>query len=86
MNNMGVNIIEIRAPQLRALKEKLIACDEVRSAAQLGIRLRVLVYQTITDPIQWLKTRFPDLAQAELTPARPSLEDVFVSVMGRGRQ
>ncbi|MFH0262861.1 ABC transporter ATP-binding protein [Vibrio barjaei] len=86
MNNMGVNIIEVRAPQLRALKEKLIACKEVRSAAQLGIRLRVLIYQSVADPILWLKTRFPDLAQAELTPARPSLEDVFVSVTGKGRQ
>ncbi len=86
MNNMGVNIVEVRAPQLRALKEKLVACEEVRSAAQLGIRLRVLIYQSVADPILWLKTRVPDLAQAELTPARPSLEDVFVSVTGKGRQ
>ncbi|MGR5221281.1 ABC transporter ATP-binding protein [Vibrio parahaemolyticus] len=86
MNNLGVNIIEVKAPNLRNLKERLLACHEVRSAAQLGIRLRVLIYQEVTDPIHWLQYRFPELATAELTPARPSLEDVFVSVTGVGRQ
>ncbi|WP_394149396.1 ABC transporter ATP-binding protein [Vibrio maritimus] len=86
MDNMGVNIIEVKAPNLRALKERLIACSEVRSAAQLGIRLRVLIYQNVADPIKWLIQTVPELADAELTPARPSLEDVFVSVTGEGRQ
>lgn len=86
MNNMGVNIIEVKAPNLRNLKERLLACHEVRSAAQLGVRLRVLIYQEVTDPIRWLQYRFPELVTAELTPARPSLEDVFVSVTGVGRQ
>ncbi|GMQ48133.1 ABC transporter ATP-binding protein [Vibrio sp. 10N] len=86
MNNMGVNIIEVKAPNLRALKERLIHCPEVRSAAQLGIRLRVLIYQQVRDPIKWITTSFPELSNAELTPARPSLEDVFVSVTGEGRQ
>ncbi|MGR5092074.1 ABC transporter ATP-binding protein [Vibrio maritimus] len=86
MDNMGVNIIEVKAPNLRALKERLIACPEVRSAAQLGIRLRVLIYQSVADPIKWLIQTVPELADAELTPARPSLEDVFVSVTGEGRQ
>ncbi len=86
MNNMGVNIIEVKAQNLRALKERLIACPEVRSAAQLGIRLRVLIYQRVTDPIKWLINTFPELENCELTPARPSLEDVFVSVTGEGRQ
>lgn len=86
MDNMGVNVIEVKAPNLRALKERLIACPEVRSAAQLGIRLRVLIYQSVADPIKWLIQTVPELADAELTPARPSLEDVFVSVTGEGRQ
>jgi ABC-2 type transport system ATP-binding protein len=86
MNNMGVNIIEVKAPNLRALKERLIACPEVRSAAQLGIRLRVLIYQHVHDPIKWLINTIPELTNCELTPARPSLEDVFVSVTGEDRQ
>jgi len=59
---------------------------EVRSAAQLGIRLRVLINNSVSDPIGWLKQQFPQLQQAEITLARPSLEDVFVTSTGSGRQ
>ncbi len=86
MNNMGVNIVEARADNLRQLKEKVMKHAEIRSAAQLGIRLRILIQQQVTHPIEWLKTMFPELANAELNLARPSLEDVFVTVTGKGRQ
>ncbi|WP_260260696.1 ABC transporter ATP-binding protein [Vibrio intestinalis] len=86
MADMGVNIVEVKAPQLRALKEKLLARQEIRSAAQLGIRLRVLIRDHVDQPIQWLSEQFPELANAEMNLARPSLEDVFVTVTGEGRQ
>lgn len=86
MNTMGVNIVEVRSHNLRQLKEKVMARAEVRSAAQLGIRLRILIHQQVTQPIAWLKTTFPELAEAEMNLARPSLEDVFVTVTGKGRQ
>ncbi|MDA0150231.1 ABC transporter ATP-binding protein [Vibrio sp. LaRot3] len=86
MADMGVNIVEVKAPQLRALKEKLLAKQEIRSAAQLGIRLRVLIRDHVEQPIQWLAEQFPELANAEMNLARPSLEDVFVTVTGEGRQ
>lgn len=86
MNTMGVNIVEVRAHNLHQLKEKVMARAEVRSAAQLGIRLRILIHQQVTQPIAWLKTTFPELAEAEMNLARPSLEDVFVTVTGKGRQ
>ncbi|HBH7904877.1 TPA: ABC transporter ATP-binding protein, partial [Vibrio parahaemolyticus] len=86
MEQMGVNIIEVKADKLRELKEKLIQRDEVRSAAQLGIRLRILIHQYVEQPIEWLKQTFPELQNAEMNHARPSLEDVFVSVTGKGRQ
>ncbi|EGR1748583.1 TPA: ABC transporter ATP-binding protein [Vibrio parahaemolyticus] len=86
MEQMGVNIIEVKADKLRELKEKLIRRDEVRSAAQLGIRLRILIHQHVEQPIEWLKQTFPELQNAEMNHARPSLEDVFVSVTGKGRQ
>ncbi|MFA0086496.1 ABC transporter ATP-binding protein [Vibrio sp. 10N.261.51.F12] len=86
MSNMGVNIIEVKATNLRALKEQLLKRPEVRAAAQIGIRLRISIHQSILDPIAWLRIQFPELTRAELTPARPSLEDVFVSVTGEGRQ
>ncbi|NRF31046.1 ABC transporter ATP-binding protein [Vibrio coralliilyticus] len=86
MADMGVNIVEIKADNLRALKESLLAREEVRSAAQLGIRLRVLIHQHIQDPVAWLRQQFPELSESEMNLARPSLEDVFVTVTGEGRQ
>ncbi|AXN34332.1 ABC transporter ATP-binding protein [Vibrio coralliilyticus] len=86
MADMGVNIVEVKADNLRALKESLLTREEVRSAAQLGIRLRVLIHQHIQDPIAWLRQQFPELSESEMNLARPSLEDVFVTVTGEGRQ
>jgi ABC-2 type transport system ATP-binding protein len=86
MNTMGVTVVEVKADKLRQLKEQLLPYSEVISAAQLGIRLRILIDQSIADPTHWLTTRFPYLKHAELTIARPSLEDVFVTVTGEGRQ
>lgn len=51
MQQMGVNVVEIKAPALRSLKEQLLNFSQVRSAAQLGIRLRVLVHRDVIDPI-----------------------------------
>ncbi|HDM8215340.1 ABC transporter ATP-binding protein [Vibrio campbellii] len=86
MEQMGVNIVEVKADNLRELKEKVIRREEVRSAAQLGIRLRILIHQHIEQPIEWLTQTFPELEGCEMNIARPSLEDVFVSVTGEGRQ
>jgi ABC-2 type transport system ATP-binding protein len=86
MANMGVNIVEVKTNNLRALKNTLIQRNEIRSAAQIGIRLRVLIHQNINDPISWLRSEFPELKDSEMNIARPSLEDVFVTVTGKGRQ
>lgn len=86
MQQMGVTVVEVKAPHLRKLKEVLLTKPEVRSAAQLGIRLRVLIHRQVQDPIAWLRQTNPDLAHAEMMIARPSLEDVFVTVTGKGRQ
>ncbi|ENN2390024.1 MULTISPECIES: ABC transporter ATP-binding protein [Vibrio] len=86
MAQMGVNIVEVKADNLRELKEKVIQREEVRSAAQLGIRLRILIHQHIEQPIEWLTQTFPELEGCEMNIARPSLEDVFISVTGEGRQ
>lgn len=86
MQQMGVNIIEIKADNLRQLKAHLLTQTPVRSAAQLGLRLRVLVDQDIPQPIEWLRTTMPELVNAEMERVRPTLEDVFVSVTGEGRQ
>ncbi|KDM93178.1 ATP-binding cassette domain-containing protein [Photobacterium galatheae] len=85
MEQMGVSVVEIKASGLRQMKEHLLLLPEVVSAAQLGIRLRVLVRAEETDPVTWLKQQMPVLEQAELTVVRPSLEDVFVTSTGKPR-
>ncbi|WP_105903752.1 ABC transporter ATP-binding protein [Vibrio gangliei] len=86
MQQMGVNVVEIKADNLRQLKQTLLQKEPVRTAAQLGVRLRVLIYQDIDQPIDWLRQSLPELANAEMEIVRPTLEDVFVSVTGEGRQ
>lgn len=86
MNEMGVSVLEVAAPALRELKTRLLTLDEVSSAAQLGLRLRVLVDGQLVDPVGWLRQRLPELlSTAEINLVRPNLEDVFVSCTG-GRQ
>ncbi|WP_318453813.1 ABC transporter ATP-binding protein [Photobacterium leiognathi] len=86
MEQMSVNVVEVEAEHLRQLKPRIVQLPEVRSAAQLGIRLRVLVSKTITHPIEWLKAQIPELKMSVMTITRPSLEDVFVTCTGEGRQ
>ncbi|MDO6705077.1 ABC transporter ATP-binding protein [Photobacterium sp. 1_MG-2023] len=85
MAGMGVNVVEIEASGLRQMKERVLALPGVVSAAQLGIRLRVLVRTDEVDPIAWLSAQLPELSDAELSLVRPSLEDVFVTNTGTCR-
>ncbi|PSU56326.1 ABC transporter ATP-binding protein [Photobacterium phosphoreum] len=86
MMAMAVTVVEIETQQLRQLKAQIIQLPQVRSAAQLGVRLRVLVSKEIDDPVGWLQAKIPILATAIITISRPSLEDVFVTCTGERRQ
>ncbi|WP_208020480.1 ABC transporter ATP-binding protein [Vibrio viridaestus] len=79
MEQLGSSIIEIEGHGLRQLKQTLTALPEVISAAQIGSRLRVLVKQSIVNPVAFLQ---PMTEGCQLIPARPSLEDVFVASTG----
>ncbi|GAA3539779.1 ABC transporter ATP-binding protein [Zobellella aerophila] len=86
MTDMGVSVLEVAAPGLRELKTRLLALDGIRSAAQLGLRLRVLVAAQVADPVGYLRQYLPELLTgAEINRVRPNLEDVFVSCTG-GRE
>ncbi len=86
MAAMGANVIEIEAPNLREIRRRLLDCEAVVAAAQLGARLRVLVTDEIADPVAFLKAR-PETRSATLIESvRPNLEDVFVTATGEGRQ
>ncbi len=86
MKNMGAQVIEIESSNLRQLKQKLLNIEDVLSAAQLGSRLRVLVRDRIDDPLQFLSQQSCIGEGEKMNLARPSLEDVFVTSTGGGRQ
>jgi ABC-2 type transport system ATP-binding protein len=80
MDEMGSNVVEIGGEKLRQLKQALFELPEIISAAQQGIRLRVLVDDAITDPVEWLKQQSAiSSGDYELRVVRPSLEDVFIT-------
>jgi len=84
MNEMGANVIEVKGKNLRDLKQKLLGIIGIRSVAQQGMLLRVLVDKNHSDPIQYLQQQLP-MSHYELRQTRPSLEDVFVMVTGDNR-
>lgn len=83
MDAMSTRVVEVQASDLRLLKQQLLALAPVRSAAQLGQRLRVLVDKELAEPVTWLQQACPALAGAVMALVRPSLEDVFVSCTGQ---
>jgi ABC-2 type transport system ATP-binding protein len=83
MDAMSTRVVEVQASDLRLLKQQLLQLAPVRSAAQLGQRLRVLVDKELADPVTWLQQACPALAGAAMALVRPSLEDVFVSCTGQ---
>ena len=85
MNNIAAHLVEIEANELRLLKRQLIKMPEIVSVAQLGARLRVLISNTVNDPIDFLKYN-TNIMPDKLSLARPSLEDVFIICTGSSRQ
>ncbi|MCL2914579.1 ABC transporter ATP-binding protein [Shewanella corallii] len=83
MDKMQANVIEIAGNDLRALKDRLTAFDEVSSAAQLGNRLRVLIDKAQADPIGFLQATLGANEPLQMEQVRPNLEDVFVDCTGK---
>ncbi len=83
MANMDANIVEISGPNLRQLKQQLLQLGQVKSVAQQGVQLRVLVDRAVTDPVSQLRRDCVGLQPShQFALVRPSLEDVFVMCTG----
>ncbi len=82
MADMATNVLEIEGDDLRTLRKDLTALPEVRSAAQLGARLRVLVTKDIADPEAWFRSLPQSKEAHRACKVRPNLEDVFVTNTG----
>jgi len=86
MQQMDTHVVEIASSDLRVLKQQLLGLTSVISVAQLGSRLRVLIKKTTAEPLEYLKQQNEIKPEDELFLVRPSLEDVFVTCTGNGRQ
>ncbi len=80
MKDMHADVVEISGNNVRQLKDKLLALPKVVSAAQLGLRLRVIVKQHERSAAELLNEILPK--DYTLDIVRPSLEDVFVMNTG----
>ena len=83
MENMGATVVEVGGRNLRKLKQDLVELPEIRSAAQQGMHLRVLVDAAIEDPVEWLGKQDGVAGKGyDLRLVRASLEDVFIMSTG----
>ena len=77
----GMSVIEVLADSPWAAQNELNTMPEVKSVTQLGIRLRVLVPESVTDPLSLVSGKLSALGMnAECSIVAASLEDVFVAV------
>ncbi len=78
MAELAGRVVEIQGQGLRDIKARVLALPGVRSAAQQGLHLRVLLSDNHDDPVAFLRA---GLSNPELgfQSARASLEDVFVA-------
>ena len=80
-NSTGMSIVEVLAENPFAAQVELYKLPEVMSVTQLGVKLRVLIPDKITHPLQLVEK----ILSANAIPAQTrlvdaSLEDVFVAV------
>lgn len=80
MADMNADVIEISGENLRQVKRDLLDSPYVISAAQLGVRLRVIVKKHERSAKEFLQSVLP--STYALDEVRPSLEDVFVMNTG----
>jgi ABC-2 type transport system ATP-binding protein len=76
----GMSVVEVLAKDTQAAQTELRKLPEVVSVTQLGLRLRVLIPESISDPLERVNRLFASRkleADSELVSA--SLEDVFVA-------
>ena len=78
MADLASRVIEIEGAHPRHTKDAALRLSGVRSAAQQGLQLRVLMQEWVSDPLAYMLENLPQ-KNLKIQPSRPSLEDVFVA-------
>jgi len=80
MADMVATVVEVHAQDYRQIRAALRALPQVLSVAQIGARLRVLLYRGATAPDSVVRDALQQAGvAAEVSITLPSLEDVFVT-------
>lgn len=86
MAALDQRVVEVSGADLRQVKEDVLALPQVQSAAQQGMRLRVLMRPGVAgSPLALLEAALPQ-HPLSFAMARPSLEDVFVASTSGGSE
>jgi ABC-2 type transport system ATP-binding protein len=81
---LDVTVVDVIGPDAEALRRTVERLDGVQGAAQLGVRLHVLVDGRVSDPVEHVRAGLhAGGLHAEVQPGVPSLEDVFVRATRR---
>ncbi len=87
MADMAATVVEVQAEDYRQIRAALRALPEVLSVAQIGERLRVLLYRETVAPDSVVRDALQQAGVvADVGIVEPSLEDVFVTATQAARQ
>jgi ABC-2 type transport system ATP-binding protein len=80
MDDLPLQVIEVQAREIDRARGELHGVPQVRSLAQLGLRLHVLVDRGAMDAAGLVSERLKKAGiDAQVEATRPNLEDVFVA-------
>ena len=78
--NMNVNVVQVSAEDPYRAQQVLTNLPDIFSITQLGLRLRVLISESVRDPEDRIRRVLHDAnAKSEVRQVKPNLEDVFVA-------
>ena len=80
MDSLPLHVVEVKTGAIEAARRELHRLPAMRSLAQLGLRLHVLLDNGVADPAGLVRAALSAAGiDAEVLLARASLEDVFVA-------
>jgi ABC-2 type transport system ATP-binding protein len=85
MRGIDAIVLEIEAEEIRAARSAISAIPEIKSVAQLGVRLHALADKSLAEPVARLERALREAGvDGRVVLAAASLEDVFVAATGAG--
>lgn len=90
IDGLDAVVCEVSGPALEAAHRAIASAPGIRSVAQLGPRLHVLIASEVSEPERHVRSALNagglESAAYDVEPGRANLEDVFVVATARGRK